>query len=48
VEHTAEAIREIVPEELVMWGIVPEEVAWNERQSSGGAESDAIRELNQL
>jgi hypothetical protein len=48
VEHTAEAIQEIVLEELVMRGIVQEEVAWNERQSSGGAESDATRELNQL
>jgi hypothetical protein len=48
VEHTAEAIWEIVLEELAMWGIVPEEVVWNERQSSGGAESDATREPNQL
>jgi hypothetical protein len=48
VEHTAEVIREIVLEELAMRGIVPEEVAWNERQSSGGAESDATREPNQL
>jgi hypothetical protein len=48
VEHTTEAIWEIVPEELVMRGIVPEEVAWNERQSSGGVETDATRELDQL
>jgi hypothetical protein len=48
VEHTAEVIQEIVLEELAMWGIVPEEVVWNERQSSGGAETDATREPNQL
>jgi hypothetical protein len=48
VEHTAEVIWEIVPEELVMQGIVLEGVVWNERQSSGGAETDATREPNQL
>jgi hypothetical protein len=48
VEHTTKVIWEIVPEELVMWGTVPEGVAWSERQSSGGVETDATREPNQL
>jgi hypothetical protein len=48
VEHTTEAMQEIVPEELAMRGIVPEEVVWSERQSSGGVETDVTREPNQL